>query len=133
MILVDSCVLMDVLGGDPVWASWSQAQLDIWSERGPLLINPIIYAELAPGYTDPQSLEVAITIAALDYRDVPKAALFLAGKAHQTYRRRGGGRARVLADFVIGAHANILGVPLLTRDAQRFRGYFPGVRLITPT
>lgn len=132
MILVDSCVLLDVLGGDPVWAAWSQGQLDAWSARGPLLINPIVYAELAPGYSDPGALEAAIATAGLDFREVPKAALFLAGKAHHTYRRRGGGRPGVLADFLIGGHAAVLGVPLLTRDAQRFRSYFPGVRLVMP-
>lgn len=132
MILVDSCVLLDVLGGDPVWAAWSQGQLDAWSARGLLLINPVVYAELAPGYSDPEALEAAIASAGLAYREVPKAALFLAGKAHQTYRRRGGGRPGVLADFLIGAHAAVLGVPLLTRDAQRFRSYFPGVRLVLP-
>lgn len=132
MILVDSCVLLDVLGGDPVWAAWSQGQLDAWEERGPLLINPVIYAELAPGYPEPDALESAIATAGLQYLEVPKAALFLAGKAHQIYRRRGGGRPGVLADFLIGGHAAVLGVPLLTRDAQRFRSYFPGVRLVLP-
>ncbi|MCZ2419945.1 MAG: type II toxin-antitoxin system VapC family toxin [Burkholderiales bacterium] len=132
MILVDSCVLLDVLGGDPVWAAWSQGQLDAWEERGPLLINPVIYAELAPGYPEPDALESAIATAGLQYLEVPKAALFLAGKAHQIYRRRGGGRPGVLADFLIGGHAAVLGAPLLTRDAQRFRSYFPGVRLVLP-
>ncbi|HNQ58204.1 MAG: DNA-binding protein [Rhodocyclaceae bacterium] len=132
MILVDSCVLLDVLGGDPVWAAWSQGQLDAWEERGPLLINPVIYAELAPGYPEPDALESAIATAGLQYLEVPKAALFLAGKAHQIYRRRGGGRPGVLADFLIGGHAAVLGAPLLTRDAQRFRSYFPSVRLVLP-
>lgn len=132
MILVDSCVLLDVLGGDPVWAVWSQSQLDIWSKRGPLSINPVIYAELAPGYAEPEALESAILAAGLEYREVPKAALFLAGKAHQTYRRRGGDKPGVLSDFFIGAHAAVLGVPLLTRDARRFRRYFPSVLLLTP-
>lgn len=132
MILVDSCVLLDVLGGDPAWSVWSQGQLDAWSDRGPLLINPIIYAELAPGYAEPEALESAIKTAGLDFREVPKAALFLAGKAHQMYRRRGGGRPGVLADFLIGGHAAVLGVPLLTRDERRFRSYFPSVRLVLP-
>jgi len=132
VILVDSCVLLDVLGGDPVWAAWSQVQLDAWSERGPLLINPVVYAELAPGYPGPEALESAIATAGLDFREVPKAALFLAGKAHQSYRRRGGSRPGVLADFLIGGHAAVLGVPLLTRDAQRFRAYFPTIRLVVP-
>lgn len=132
MILVDSCVLLDVLGGDPAWSVWSQGQLDTWGDRGPLLINPVIYAELAPGYAEPEALESAIATAGLDFREVPKAALFLAGKAHQMYRRRGGGRPGVLADFLIGGHAAVLGVPLLTRDERRFRSYFPSVRLVLP-
>jgi predicted nucleic acid-binding protein len=132
VILVDSCVLLDVLGADPVWAVWSQGQLDVWGKRGPLVINPIIYAELSPGYGDPDALERTILAAGLDYYEVPKAVAFLAGKAHQAYRRRGGKRLGVLADFFIGAHAAVLRVPLLTRDARRFRRYFPSVLLVTP-
>ena len=132
MILVDTCVLIDVLDDDPKWADWSQLQLDTWSARGLLLINPIIYAELAANFTSIEALNAAVTRAELELRELPLDALFLASKAHAAYRRQGGKRPGVLSDFFIGAHATVLKVPGLTRDAGRFRFYFSGLRLITP-
>jgi hypothetical protein len=133
MILVDSCVIIDVLENDPRWAAWSQGSLETWSARGPLLINPVIYAELAAYAASKEALEEEIAAAALDMREFPRDALFLAGKAHAAYRRRGGTRGAVLADFLVGAHAAVLEVPILTRDATRFRAYFPSVTLVSPT
>lgn len=132
MIFVDTCILVDVLGDDEAWADWSATQLEVWAERGPLVVNPIVYAELAAGFPTPDALEEVVLQARLDYRELPKAALFLAGKAHQSYRRRGGTRAGVLADFLIGAHAVVLAVPVLTRDPRRFSTYFPTLRLVSP-
>lgn len=132
MILVDSCVVIDVLENDPKWAGWSQAQLETWSARGPLLINAIIYAELAAYASSKESLEAEVAAAGLAMREMPRDALFLAGRAHAAYRRRGGMRAGVLADFLVGAHAAVLQIPILTRDVVRFRAYFPTVRLVSP-
>lgn len=132
MILVDSCVVIDVLENDRRWAAWSQAQLENWSARGPLLIDPVIYAELAAYASSKESLEAEIATAGLAMRELPRDALFLAGRAHAAYRRRGGTRAGVLADFMVGAHAAVLQVPILTRDVTRFRAYFPTVRLVSP-
>jgi len=132
MILVDSCVIIDVLENDPRWADWSQAQLETWSARGPLLINAVIYAELAAYAASKESLEGEIATAGLALHEFPRDALFLAGRAHAAYRKRGGTRAGVLADFLVGAHAAVLQVPILTRDTARFRTYFPTIQLVSP-
>ena len=132
MILVDSCVIIDVLENDPRWADWSQAQLETWSARGPLLINAVIYAELAAYAASKESLEAEIAAAGLAMHEFPRDALFLAGRAHAAYRKRGGTRAGVLADFLVGAHAAVLQIPILTRDTARFRTYFPTIELASP-
>ncbi len=132
MILVDSCVVIDVLENDRNWAGWSQTQLENWSARGPLLINAVIYAELAAYASSKESLEAEIAAAGLAVSELPRDALFLAGRAHAAYRRRGGTRAGVLADFLVGAHAAVLRIPILTRDVSRFRAYFPTINLVSP-
>jgi predicted nucleic acid-binding protein len=132
MILVDSCVVIDVLENDRNWAGWSQMQLENWSARGPLLINAVIYAELSAYASSKESLEAEIAAAGLAMSELPREALFLAGRAHAAYRRRGGTRAGVLADFLVGAHAAVLRIPILTRDVTRFRAYFPTIKLVSP-
>lgn len=132
MILADSNVLLDVLLDDPQWAAWSLAQLDLWSQRGPVIVNPIVYAELAAGYASVDALDADIEAMKLRYEELPRDGLFLAAKAHVVYRQRGGVRHGVLADFFVGAHAAVCRMPLLTRDAGRYRAYFPTVELITP-
>ena len=132
MILVDSCVVIDVLENDRIWADWSQTQLETWSARGPLLINPVIYAELAAYAPSKESLEAEIATAELLMREMPRDALFLAGRAHAAYRSRGGVRSGVLADFMIGAHAAVAGCPLLAHERRRYAAYFPSLALVTP-
>jgi len=132
MILVDSCVVIDVLENDRKWADWSQMQLELWSARGPLLISPVIYAELAAYARSKESLEAEIATAGLLMREMPRDALFLAGRARAAYRRRGGLRTGILADFMVGAHAAVAGFPLLTRDRRRYAAYFPSLALVTP-
>ncbi len=132
MILVDSNVLLDILLDDPEWASWSQSQLDLWARRGPLLVNPMVYAELAAGFDSVRALDDTLDEAGLEFEEIPRDALFLAAKAHVLYRRRGGRRKGVLADFFVGAHAAVRRLPLLTRDIRRYRSYFPTVTLVRP-
>lgn len=132
MILVDTNVLMDVFGADPKWADWSIARLDEWAHRGPLFVNPVIYAELGAGFSSVEALDAVIEEAELAFEEMPRDALFLAAKAHVLYRQRGGKRHGVLADFFVGAHAAVRRWPILTRDAGRYRGYFPTVELVTP-
>ena len=132
MTLVDTNVLLDLVTDDPDWAEWSIAQLEAASLNGPLLINDVIYAELAVRYDRIEDLEAFVDEAGLDMAPIPRAALFLAGKVFTRYRRSGGSRTGVLPDFFIGAHAAIAGQPLLTRDIGRYRTYFPSLMLITP-
>ncbi len=132
MLLVDTNVLVDVLQNDPQWADWSIAQLRAQAQLHALAINPVIYAELSLSFSTFEALDRVVATMELAMHEVPRPALFLAGKAYLQYRRRGGGKAQVLPDFFIGAHAAVEGWPLLTRDASRFRTYFPRLEIIAP-
>ena len=131
-MVVDSNVLIDVLEDDPVWAEWSLAQLAPLIEQGRATIMPIIYAELAADYATIESLEAAIGPLRLAREPLMWEAAFLAGKAYKLYRKRGGAKRSPLPDFYIGAHASISGHALLTRDPQRYREYFPKLKVIAP-
>ncbi|WP_422777160.1 type II toxin-antitoxin system VapC family toxin [Pseudomonas mediterranea] len=132
MVLVDTNVLIDVLEDDPVWADWSIQQLRAQSQIHDLAINPIVYAELSQTFSTFEALDEAVTELGLLMLEIPRPALFLAGKAFVRYRKVGGGKNNVLADFFIGAHAAVKGLTLLTRDAKRYRSYFPSVELVVP-
>lgn len=132
MLLVDTNVLVDVLENDPDWSTWSLQQLRAQSRVHRLVINPVIYAELSLAFTSFEALDQAVEGLQLALEETPRSALFLAGKAFVRYRREGGAKTNVLADFFIGAHAAVSGYPLLTRDPRRYRTYFPGVTLIAP-
>lgn len=132
MLLVDTNVLIDVLEDDPEWADWSIEQLRAQSQVHSLTINPIIYAELSLTFSKVETLDKTIASLALAFAELPRPALFLAGKAFAQYRRQDGKANNVLADFFIGAHAAVQGCPLLTRDPRRYQTYFPSVILITP-
>jgi len=130
--LVDTNVLLDLVTDDERWADWSIAQLEAASLRGPLLINDVVYSELSVRYERIEDLEDFIEAAGLELVQMPRPALFLAGKVFARYRRSGGARTGVLPDFFIGAHAAVSGLSLLTRDTGRYRSYFSGLTLITP-
>ncbi len=132
MTLVDTNVILDVVTDDPNWAAWSQRQLGIAAIKGPLAITNVVYAELSVGFTTIEAVDAVVRDSGLVVLTMPRAALFLAGKAFQRYRAAGGKRTGVLPDFFIGAHAAVAKVPLLTRDARRYRTYFPTVDLVTP-
>jgi predicted nucleic acid-binding protein len=132
MTLVDTNVLLDLVTNDAQWADWSIRQLDAAALKGPLLINDVVYAELSVRFAAIETLEEALNEAAISVAAMPRAALFLAGKVFQCYRAAGGTRTEVLPDLFIGAHAAAAGLPLLTRDAKRYRSYFPSVDLLTP-
>lgn len=132
MLLVDTNVLVDVLEDDPQWTEWSLAQLRAQSQIHELLINPVIYAELSLTFSKAEALDAAVDGMGLVLREINRPALFLAGKAFVRYRRKGGKKQNVLADFFIGAQAAVLGCPILTRDARRYQTYFPSVSLIVP-
>ena len=132
MLLVDTNVLVDVLENDPEWADWSIGQLRAQSKIQRLAINPIIYSELSLTFSTVEALDRAIDNLGLALIEVPRPALFLAGKAFVRYRRQGGTKSNVLGDFFIGAHAAVSGHPILTRDTRRYAAYFPSVKLIAP-
>ena len=132
MLLIDTNVLIDVLQNDPQWADWSIRALRAQAQLRELVINPVIYAELSLSFSTFEALDRVVATMELAMHEVPRPALFLAGKAYLQYRRRGGGKAQVLPDFFIGAHAAVKGWPLLTRDASRFRTYFPSLEVIAP-
>ena len=129
-VLVDTNVLSDIIHADPRWEPWAEAR--ILEYFGMLLINPIIYAELACRADSVEELEEILSPFELEYLELPKAALFQASQAFMAYRKRGGNKASPLPDFFIGAHAAVLKLPILTRDVGRYRTYFPQVELITP-
>jgi predicted nucleic acid-binding protein len=132
MTLVDSNVLLDVVTDGEAWADWSQGQLEQAATVGPLIINDVIYAEISTRYSAVEDVDAMLRNLEIDVITIPRSALFLAGKAYLRYRSAGGLRAGVLADFFIGAHAAVEQLPLLTRDARRYRTYFPTVELISP-
>lgn len=132
MLLVDTCVLVDVVENDPYWVGWSTTQLQTQASIHVLAINPIIYAELSLCFSSREKLDAGLADLRLEMQSFTRTALFLAGRAHLQYRKRGGTKAMVLPDFFIGAQAATQGWPLLTRDAARFRTYFPTIELIAP-
>ncbi len=131
-ILVDSNVILDVLTEDPAWFEWSSSTLMAWAERETLVINPLVYAEISIGFRRIEELEDALSQEYFRRDPLPWEAAFLAGKCFRTYRRRGGAKHSPLPDFYIGAHAAVAGLRLLTRDARRYRSYFPALDLISP-
>lgn len=131
-VLVDSNVLLDLMTEDPRWFSWSAAAVESAANTFRLIINAIVYAEVSVRYSRIEDLEAALPKGIIEREAIPYEAGFLAGKAFQAYRRRGGPRRSVLPDFFIGAHAAVAGYRVLTRDPTRYRSYFPRVSLIAP-
>lgn len=131
-VMVDSNVLIDVLEGDPAWFDWSAAQLAPLVDAGALVINPIVYAEIAAAFSAIEELDAAIAPLEMAREALPWQAAFLASQAFKLYRRRGGAKRSPLPDFYIGAHATLAGHTLLTRDPQRYREYFPRLEIVAP-
>ncbi len=131
-VLVDSNVILDVFLNDLKWADWSEGKLEEYNDHTALYINSIIYSEISIGFNFIEDLESAISKAGFQLLEIPKEALFLAGKAFIKYKRREGIKKTPLPDFFIGAQAAVLDLDLLTRDIARYQTYFPTVRLITP-
>lgn len=130
--MTDSNSLLDVLTDDAVWAPWSSEAFARAGILGELVINQVILAELAQGFSSYEDLNAAVPPTSFRRENLPWEAAFIAGQAHRIYRERGGARRTPLGDFYIGAHAFFRGYTLITRDATRYRTYFPRLRLITP-
>jgi predicted nucleic acid-binding protein len=131
-VLVDSNVILDVATEDPRWLEWSAGQLERLAEDHLLLINPVIYGEVSIGFDRIEDLDDALPPELYRREGLPWEAAFLAGKCFLRYRRSRGRKCSPLSDFYIGAHACVRGIPLLTRDATRYRSYFPTLTLIAP-
>ena len=131
-ILVDSNVILDVFLNDLKWVDWSESKLEEYSDHTSLYINSIIYSEISIGFELIEDLESAISKAGFQLLEIPKEALFLAGKAYIKYKRRKGVKRTPLPDFFIGAQAAVLNLELLTRDVSRYQSYFPTLKLIAP-
>ena len=129
-VLIDSNIVIDIAGTEGEWTRWSIEQASFFV--GGLLINPVIYSELCSPLESFAEVENLIAYLGLGYREMPKDALFLAAQVYKLYRSRGGQKTAPLPDFFIGAHAAVLGIPILTRDVARYRTYFPAVELICP-
>jgi len=132
LILVDTNVLFDIVTDGGEWFEWSSTRLDAAALAGPIAINDVIFAELSVRHATLEALEDMVAEMGLQILAMSKPALFLAGKAFARYRRAGGMRTSMLPDFFIGAQASVLDVPLLTRDARRYRTYFPQLQVVAP-
>ena len=131
-VLIDTNVLLDIAKGDRSWGPWSLATIESLAITDELFVNPVVYAELSIGFERIEDIDQLLDAIPAVMREIPRPALFLAGKILQGYRRRGGSKTGVPPDFFIGAHASIEGMTLLTRDRKRYRHYFPTVDLISP-
>lgn len=132
MFLVDTNVLLDIFAEDPVWRSWSEQCLAEALLEGDVGINPVIYAEASLAFHRAETLDAELEALQIIRLGLPYEAAFLAGRAFFRYRRAGGARSSPLPDFFIGAHAEVAGRILLTRDVARYRTYFPTVPLRAP-
>lgn len=130
--LVDSNVILDVLTEDADWLGWSADALATQADAGPLVINPLIYAEVAARFDSIEDLDAALPDEYFERQALPWEAAFLAGRSFVRYRRQGGQRRSPLPDFYIGAHAVLGRMTLLTRDVARYRTYFPNLRIVAP-
>jgi predicted nucleic acid-binding protein len=131
--LVDSCVLLDVVTGDPKWADWSAMHIAAALDAGRVVINPLIYAEVSVSYQTIEELDELLPGSEYEREPLPWTAGFAAGKAFLRYRRGGGDKRSPMPDFYIGAHALVARYRLLTRDVRRYRSYFPALDIIGPT
>ena len=131
-ILIDSCVLLDLFTNDPVWVDWSENILNQHIQTNSLYINSVIYTEISIGFNRIEELESAINQIGIKVLEIPREALFFAGKVFLEYRKNKGTRKSTLPDFFIGAHATVSRFGLITRDTARFETYFPNLKLIAP-
>jgi len=131
-IFVDSCVLLDLFTDDPDWADWSENILDRYSQTNTLYINSTVYTEVSIGFNKIEEVEVAISQLGIKVLEIPREALFLAGKVFLKYRKNKGTKNSPLPDFFIGAHAIVSKFDLITRDSTKYKTYFPQLKLIHP-
>lgn len=131
-VFVDSCILLDLFTDDPKWGNWSESVLGKYSQSNTLFINSIVYTEVSIGFNRIEEVEKAIEQVGVKVLEIPREALFLAGKVFLDYRRNKGTKSSPLPDFFIGAHAAVSSFDLITRDAASYKTYFPSITVICP-
>ncbi len=131
-VLVDSCVLLDLFTNDPVWADWSENILGQYGQTNTLFINSIIYTEVSIGFNRIEEVEAALEQIGIKVLEIPREALFLAGKIFLNYRKTSAARHSTLPDFYIGAHAMVSDFNVIIRDISRYKSYYPDLNLIAP-
>ncbi|MBL1277639.1 MAG: PIN domain-containing protein [Ectothiorhodospiraceae bacterium] len=131
-VLVDSCVLLDLFTNDANWADWSEDILEQYSQTNSLYINSIVYTEVSIGFEKVEEVEQAVSVLGIKVLEMPREALFLTGKVFLKYRKNKGTKNSPLPDFFIGAHASVSKFELITRDSDKYKKYFPQVKLIHP-
>ena len=131
-ILVDSCVLLDLFTNDPKWSDWSERILGQYGQTNTLYINSTIYTEVSIGFNRIEEVEMALEITGIRVLEIPREALFLAGKIFLHYRKSKGSKKSTLPDFFIGTHALVSSLGVITRDFSRFTSYFPNLHFISP-
>jgi predicted nucleic acid-binding protein len=131
-VFVDSCILLDLFTDDAKWANWSESVLGKYSQSNTLFINSIVYTEVSIGFNRIEEVEKAIEQVGVKVLEIPREALFLAGKVFLDYRRNRGTKSSTLPDFFIGAHAAVSSFDLITRDSARYKTYFPSITIICP-
>ncbi|NCJ05901.1 PIN domain-containing protein [Synechococcales cyanobacterium C] len=131
-ILIDSCVLLDLFTDDPNWADWAEIILEQYRKTNSLFINAFIYAEVSIGFTKIEDVEAVLAELNIKVLEMPREALFLAGKVFLAYRQNKGRKQSPLPDFFIGAHASVSQLNLITRDTRNYQTYFPKASLIRP-
>ncbi len=130
--LVDTNVLVDIFNNDSEWDEWSEAKINAARKIGSLVVNPLIYAEICGGYPTQRQTDQALSTLVFRRENLPWEAAFNASRAFLAYRNSGGTKRSPLPDFYIGAHAEVKGYALLTRDPGRYRSYFPALQIIAP-
>ena len=131
-VFIDSCVLLDLFTNDLNWAEWSENILEQYSQTNTLYINSIVYTEISIGFNKIEEVEKAISELGIKVLEIPREALFLTGKTFLKYRKNKGTKHSPLPDFFIGAHASVSKFNLISRDVNKYKTYFPQVKLIHP-
>jgi predicted nucleic acid-binding protein len=131
-VLVDACVLLDLFTSDPRWADWSESTLERYSQTNSLYINAIVYAEVSVGFDEIEVLDQALSELGIKVLEIPREALFLAGKVFLQYRKKQGAKRSPLPDFFIGSHAAVSQLVLITRDTKNYQTYFPQIETVLP-
>ena len=131
-IFIDSCILLDLFTNDPIWADWSEKTLNKYAQTNTLYINSIIYTEVSIGFNKIEEVERALSELAIKVIEIPREALFLAGKVFLKYKKNRGIKKSPLPDFFIGAQATVSQFDLMTRDSAKYKTYFPSLKLIHP-